>query len=186
MSITSYTQTRDGNMTIVTVTSDLSSPVFYHWYQNGAFVGSGNQASWTFFLDDGEQARVECHDTNDADYDPIANAPTLRAARRTLEWIRSTAADIDHYRIDQKIGDGDYEQIAMVNARAGIWSYTYQTDRLSDLTSYTWKITPVDNAGNDGAALVFDQERVVRTPDAPSYTVAPDEETPPHVTFTAA
>lgn len=187
MSITAYTATAFDGLITVTVTSSLSSPVYYHWYRDGAYVATTvDDASYTFRVLPGEQAHIECVDTNDADYDPVANAPTGEApATRTLFWCRSLDTDCDHYRVEEQKDGGDWTLLATVPHADDQWSYEYHTARLDDLTAYAWRIVPVDAAGNQGTALAMDAEDVVRTPDAPDYTIDWDSGTQ-LVTFTAA
>lgn len=170
MSITAYQTVRAGDVTRVTVTSDLAGTVYYFWYLDGSYVGSGQMPWWDFHADQAEQARVECLDSTDPDFDPYENAPAAYPPRRTLWWIRSTDADVDHYRIDKVKDGGDPELLAIVPHDDGVWSYAFVTGRLTDLSVYTWTITPVDAAGNEGTAVTIGPEVIVRTPDAPDFT----------------
>lgn len=185
MAITAYNQTRQGNVTIVTVTSGLGGTVYYHWYIDGAFVATTLTPTRSFVLEVGEQVRIEVNDTTDPDYDPFANAPAGWPARRTLWWIRSTDADVRQYRVEQKKGAGSWATIGIIQANAVDWAYSLLSPCLDDLASYTWQVIPVDTAGNDGTALTIGPELVVRTPDAPEFTVSFDEGTT-RVTFAAA
>ena len=185
MSITSIETTRFGNVTHVVATSDLGGTVYFHWYVDGAWLGMSLGGEWDLFLPLGDQARVECIDTNDADFDAIAGAPAGWPARRTLWWVRSLAEDCDQYRVEQKLGAGDWSTVAIVHQEPNRWEFSVLTDRLDDLADYTWRIVPVDLAGNDGTPIEIGPERIVRTPDSPNYTISFDTETT-KVTFTAA
>lgn len=179
MTITAYDIIRVDNVVTVTVTSDQIAEdvtVYYHWYVNGAYVGETVLASRDFYLAPGELARVECVDTLDADYDPLAAAPVGYPARRTLWWIRSTATDVDVYVVDQQKDGGNWTELGRLRI-SDAWSYSFLTPPLDDLSEYTWRITPVDTAGNEGSALTIGPEDVVRTPDAPNFTVTFDEGT---------
>ena len=102
----------------------------------------------------------------DADYDDGSGYP----ARKTLWWVRSLATDVDHYRIDQQEDGGAWEMIGRVWPVLGQWSYRHTTDRLTDLATYSWRILPVDAAGNVCASpLEIGPEKAVRTPDAPDF-----------------
>ena len=184
MAITSYSTTRLGDTTVVTVTSDLTDTIYYHWYVDGQWVGMTTQPSRGFQVSAGEQLRVECLDTNDADYDYTANAPEGWPARKTLWWVRSLATDVDHYRIDQQEDGGAWETIGRVWPVLGQWSYRHTTERLTDLAVYSWRILPVDAAGNEGAATTIGPEQIVRAPDAPAFAAAFDPDTR-RVTFAA-
>ena len=105
------------------------------------------------------------------------------AARRELWWTRSTESDVAFYRVKQQRAAAGLATIAEPPA-TDEWSYRTTTPRLDDLTNYDWEILPVDAAGNEGTALVIQQEQVVRTPDAPDFTVSFDGGTT-RVTFTA-
>lgn len=185
MAITSYSQVRDGNMTEVTVTSDLGGTVYYHWYVDGCYVASTTSPVKSFYLEVDEEARVEVLDTNDSAYDPIANAPAGWPSRRSLWWIRSTASDVDHYRVEQKKGVGSWATIGLVQHDDREWTYHLLTPRLDDLETYQWQVIPVDKAGNDGSALDFGSEKIVRTPDSPDFEISFNSG-PTTVTFSEA
>jgi len=177
MSITAYTTTRLGNLTHVDVTSDLGGTVYYFWYLDGCHVARTLAPSYSFQIPTGDQARVECLDSDDADYDPYENAPDAYPPRRSLWWVRSQDTDVDHYRLEQSEGGGDWSTLARVFPRPGDWDFSYLTGRLTDLASYQWRIVPVDTAGNDGTPITLDAHTVVRTPDAPEFSIAFDEDT---------
>jgi len=185
MAITSYSATRTGNCTTVTVTSDLSGAIYFHWYIDGAFVATTRSPSRSFFLELGEQVRIEALDTTDPDYDPIANAPAGYPARRSIWWVRSTDSDVKRYRVEMQKNGGAWSTVAIVNHRPGVWMYRALTGRLDDLSSYVFRVIPIDAAGNDGTAVTLETEKIVRTPDAPAFTISFDEPTA-KVTFSAA
>lgn len=185
MAITSTTTTRLGHVTTVTVISNLTPPVWYHWYVDGSWVGRTSSGSRQFWLADGEQARIEVADTTNPDYDPIANAPVDYPAVRTLWWLRSLETGIVEYLIEQKIGAGAWTEIARVRADETRWAYRYLTDRLTDLTTYEWRVSGVDAAGNLGTTLSVGSELIVRRPEVPNFT-ATFNAGPTTVTFAAA
>jgi len=171
MSITSETATRENNTTTVVVTSDLSAPVYFFWYVYGAYVGRTTVGRNGFALEQADQVRISVLDSNDPDFDAIANAPDGFPARRTLVWNRSIDADVAHYRIEQQREAEGYTEIGIVNADDTTWQYHYLTPRLDDLTNYDWKITPVDSLGVDGTPVAIGPELIVRNPDAVEFTV---------------
>lgn len=188
MAITSYIVTRLATATIVRVASDLSGTIFYHWYIHGAYVSLTMGTERGFTLADQERARIEVHDTNDPDYDAVANAPDGYPARRTIFWLRSSGWGLEpegRYRLEQKKGAGSWVAIGEVRQTAESWSFRMVTPVLDDLSTYTWRIISIDLAGNDGTALELDSEYVVRTPDAPDYTATFDPGTT-KVAFAAA
>ena len=187
MSITALKAVRHGNTTRVTAVSDLAAPgttVFYHWYVDGRHVGVTGSSQRVFALEAGEQFQVDVIDTTDADYDGPGNAPTAWPARKRLWWIRSMSDDVDYYLVQQKT-DGDWYTIAKVQHDPRKWDYEILTPRLEDLAEHTWRITPYDRGGNAGTAKTIGPEKVVRTPDAPDYTISFDDGTT-RVTFAAA
>jgi hypothetical protein len=183
--ILSYTARRFADLATVTVASSLSAPVYYHWFVDGEWVArTVDDPSYTLRMLPGEQLRLVCVDTNDADADPAALAPTDQApATRRLWWVRSLATDVAYYRVEQQADGGDWELIATVTHDSRTWSYEVRTDRLDDLTAYVWRVVPVDTAGNEGTPIATEAEAVVRTPDAPIFAVAFDPDTDT-VTFT--
>ena len=185
MAITGYTQQRFGDLVVVTVTSDLAPPIYFHWYVDGSYISATIEATFTIGLGPDEQVRIECIDTTDADFDPIANAPEGWPARRTLWWTRPTDTDVDHYLIEQQQDGGEFAAIGTIHQWTGQWDYSFLTEPMDDLSVYSWRITPYDAAGNAGAATTIGPEKIVRTPDAPDYTVSFDPETE-HMTFEAA
>ena len=192
MAITGYTQTRAGNITRVTVTSDLSPPaggvIYYHWYLDGGYQGvtrsSSTTSSKTFMLDQSEHVRIVCQDSLDANYDAIANAPVGYPARRTIEWVRSVDPAVARYLVTQIVGV-DIDQVANLPALSGRWQYRFVTPPLADLTSYTWRIAGYDAAGNAGNWKQVGAEKIVHTPNAPRFTVSFDAGTT-RVTFAEA
>jgi hypothetical protein len=177
MAITSYTQQRFGAVTRVTVESDLAAAVYYHWYLDGAWVARTITPWEDFFLADFALADVTVIDTNDAVFEPIQNQPVAGPARRTLWWIRSLATDVRTYRVQQRASLGEWETIADVAALGNTWEYSCTTPRLDDLTTYEWRVVPIDAVGNEGTPLVIESESVVRRPDPPDFTATFDEET---------
>ena len=185
MAITDIQTNRAGNVTTVTVTSDLSGTIYYHWYIDGSFIATTQLNVYQFYLENDDQVRIEINDTNDPDYDPIANAPAGYPARRTIYWVRSQDSDVRHYRIEQQKDGGGWASIGEVLHDVNQWAYSLESPRLDDLSEYEWRIIPVDLAGNDGTALALDSEKIVHTPDAPDFTVTFNEG-PDTVTFAAA
>jgi hypothetical protein len=173
----SYQIIRIGETTQVTVTALLPNVVWYCWYVDGAYVGKTSGPTKSFQVPAGEQFRLEVVPADQADFDPIANAPAGYPSRRTLWWVRSLSIDAANYRIDQREGAGDWTTIALVPQEAGKWDYSVITDRLEDLTEYTWRIVALDAAGNEADPLVIGPETIVRTPDATNFTAEFEAET---------
>lgn len=172
MAITQYTLTRSGHVTTVRVTSDLAGgPIYFHWYLDGQYCGRSTVPEHTLYLDAGDQASVVAIDTLDSDFDVHENAPAGWPARETLWWVRSLADAVEYYRIDQQVDGGAWSVLGYVPAVPGQWAYEYLTPRLVDLSTYAWRIVPVDTAGNEGTPLELPARRMVRRPDAPDFTI---------------
>lgn len=172
MTVTIHSATREGPTTVVLCSSDLGgSPIYFHWYIEGAFIDVTTIGRKAFTLEDGDQLRFDVLDTLDADFDSVANAPDGYPPRRTLVWERSTDTDVDHYRIEQQKDAEDAEVIGLAAHEERKWQYQFLTPRLVDGSTYTWTITAVDEIGNDSTALTIGPELIVRTPDAPNFTI---------------
>lgn len=183
--ITAYVSRQIEQAITVEATSDLSGVVYFHWYVDGAYVRSGRSAVFAVQVAPDEQVEVTAVDTNDPDFDPIVNAPPGYPSRRTLRWIRSLAADVVGYRVDQRKDGGAWSEIGRVTQTPAAWVLSFLTPVLEDLATYEWAVYPLNEAGNVGTELAFDAELIVRRPDAPEFSIAFDEGTT-RVTFAAA
>lgn len=179
----SLSLTRAGGLTRVFAESDLSGSVSFCWYLDGAYVATTTVGERDFQVEPGDQVRIEVLDTTDPTFDPIANAPAGYPARQSLWWIRSLDSDVDRYVIEQLQDAGSWERVAIVRQTADAWAFGWLSRRLVDLATYSWRVTPLDVAGNAGTPRVFGPQKVVRRPDAPRFTVAAAGG---HVTFTGA
>lgn len=180
-----YSVIRSEYVTTVTVTSDRPPTVYYHWYVDGVFIASTRSPTRSFRLSQSEQVRIEVRATRNPYYDPLSDPPVAWPARRSLWWVRSTDSTVSYYRVEEKLGAGDWETLRIVPQVADQWAYSLLTDRLDDLSSYTWRVIPVDAAGNDGTPITIGAELIVRTPDAPDFTATFDSGTT-KVTFDEA
>jgi hypothetical protein len=181
-----WTAIEDNLLTRLTVTAPFpaGTALYYYWFIDGAYVGMTSEPNWTLALEPGEQVRVDCWITEDADYDPLAAPPAGWPSRRTLWWVRSLAADVDYYRVDQSVDGGAWSEVGRVAMERGAWEYSFFTGVLTDLSVYTWRVVPVDFRGVEGTALTFGPETIVRTPTAPDFTATLNETTT--VTFAEA
>lgn len=170
MTVTVDSVLRLGNFTTVTVSSDLGGTVYFHWYLDGSWLGGGTETERTIAMQTGDEGRLEVQDTTDEDYDPITNAPAGYPARRTIWWVRSADSDVERYLVEQQKDGGAWSTIGTVPHVDGQWSYQFLSPRLTDLSSYAWRVTPYDAALNAGTAVTLDTVKVVRTPDAPAFT----------------
>lgn len=174
MTITDYSTIRTGSITTVVATSDLAGTVYFHWYLDGVWLGVTQSNRRDFHIDVAEQARVEVVDTNDVAFDYVAGAPAGWPARRLVAWVRSLADDVATYRVEQQRDGGDWETVGIVPHDPTQWDCFLLTERLDDLTDYAFRVIPVDEAGNDGAAVTLSNERIVRSPDSPDFQIGYD------------
>jgi len=172
-----YRAVRIGEFTEVSITTSLAEAEWYHWYLDGGYVGRPAGPPKTVSVPTGDQLRVECIPTADADFDPVANAPEGYPARRTLWWTRSLDADVAYYRVEQQADGGEWSVLAEVPPEADQWGFSLLTGRLDDLKEYAWRITPIDLSGNEGVPILIGPELVVRTPNAPAFSVEFQSET---------
>ena len=170
-----YTQSGFGQTTLIEVSSDLTPPVWFHWYLDGVFQATTTVGEFWISLEPGVQARLEVIDSTDPDFDPLANCPAAYPATRSLWWIRSLAADLDRYRVEQQQDGGDWTTVATVLKKDNQWHYHIESGRLVDLATYAFRIVPIDAAGNDGTAQSLSSRRIVRTPAAPDFSLTFNE-----------
>lgn len=184
----SITQARAGNVTTAKATTTLAGIVYYYWYVDGIYVGvtssSTGSSSRTFAFTRGQQSRVVCLTSNSAAFDFIANAPTAYPSRRNLVFTRSLDTSVVRYLIEQQAGGGAWVSLGTMQNDPRLWLYQFLTPPLLDLTSYAWRVTPFNAAGQPGSIITLAAELIVRTPDAPdfSFTFNPGATT---VTFSA-
>lgn len=167
MAITSESVTRIGEISLVEVVSSLSGTIYYHWYREGAWVGMTTEPRKYFRLEPGDEERIICQDTNDAAYDPVANAPVGYPARRSLFWTQPLLGNVRTFKVQEKKAAGDWTDRATI--RAAGWAYSWLSARLDDLTEYTHRVLGVDEAGNEGPPLALDTALVVRRPDGVNF-----------------
>lgn len=167
--ITSIAQVQIGSTVEVRVTSSLTGTIYYFWYLDGNFVAETVDDSFAFYVTPGSQYQVGVLDSNDKNFDALANAPAGYPGTRMLFWIRSTDPLIASYQLQQQELGGEWVTIATVPDVSGQWSYQFQTAQLLDLTEYEWQVIPIDLYGNAGTAVTLAEEIIVRIPDAPEF-----------------
>lgn len=177
---------RFGPVTVLTVAGRFAGRVFYHWWVDGDY--GGRSASNTFGVHSpaASVARLYIIETLDPDFDPVAGAPDMFGPRKMIRWLRAVDLAAHSYRVEQSRAGAGWVEIGSVFAAGrAAWEFALKTPRLDDLVSYAWRVIPVTFAGNDGNTLAFAAETIVRTPDAPDWTVTWDPDTE-RVTFAAA
>ncbi len=175
MSITEYRAIRVGNTHQITVTSDLTGVIYYHWYKDGQYLTRTQSNKYSLYLPPNSQSRVVVLDTNDPDFDPILNNPDKFPGFRTIHWIRSLSADVDRYRIEENKDGGGWVEKETSKHNKNQWVYYWTSGFLADLSDYQWRVIPVDVYGNDGDAITFGTEKIVRIPDAPNFNITYDD-----------
>lgn len=170
MAIISESVTRIGEISLLEMTSDLSGTIYYHWYREGAWVGMTTEPRKHFRLEPGDEERIICQDTNDAAYDPVANAPAGYPARRSVFWTQSSVGNVRTFKVQEKKAAGSWTDRATIRGHA--WAYDWLSARLDDLTDYAHRVLGVDAAGNDGPPVAMDAARVVRRPDSLAFDIA--------------
>jgi hypothetical protein len=96
-------------------------------------------------------------------FDAVTTPSYASPGRIYLSWYPDTGAE---YYLIEEAPEGIYTEIARVT-ESGLGYYRYLTKWLSDGYSGTWRITPVDAAGNSGDPLLFKVAQV-RHPDVPN------------------
>lgn len=170
----------------ITADSFLSGDIYYYWYQDGAYIGSRlNINTYTFRVPDGEQARIDCLDTNNADFDPLAHAPDGFPARRNLYWPQAcgdNSDDIDYYLVQEKIDGGSWTDMGHRKHHDSVWTYQLLTGRYDTESSVEWQVIAYDLAGNAGTPFALGAEEIWRTEDGPDFNITYNT-TPDTVTF---
>ncbi len=165
------------SIVVATVNSNLgpAGQVFYHWFLDDSFILTSVDNVHHFHSEDATQMRIRVIDTMDPNFDPLADLPAGNPNRRTIFWYRAFDTDISYYLVEQNKAAAGWTTIGLVHHIDSVkWTYALTTGILTDLTSYQWRITPYDIAGNPGTVTTFDAEIIVRTPDAPDFLVAYD------------
>jgi hypothetical protein len=99
--------------------------------------------------------------------------------------VRSIYAGSTHYEIVQSKDGGAFTTIARIAHDPRRWSYSWRTAVLDDLSLYAWIVYSYEENGNQGHNKGITGETIVRTPDAPQFTMTLDEGTG-KVTFAEA
>jgi len=159
-------------VTVRVASSFTPGTAYFHWWEDGIYVGVTRVPERTFIVEPGQQIRVSVQDTTDPGYDVVANAPTVLPRRRVLSWVRSTATDVASYEVLQQVDGGQFARIGTVPVVAGQWAYEFLTDVVPDLSAVVWAVRAVDEAGLQGATVATSSEAVVRSPDAPDYVIS--------------
>jgi hypothetical protein len=154
-----------GDFCRVSVTTNLTGRVYWHWYVNGRYAGMSRASNRVFPVPRGAQANITSKPVRYASYNGAENEPLALSGEVTLEWTRSVDANIDRYLAQYQSAGGPWVTFAKVRD-SGAWSYRVTTPQLDDDVVYSFRVVPVDAAGNDGTAADLGSERIVRYPTA--------------------
>ncbi len=173
MAVTITKNLNTGPVRHVECESDLTPPVYFHWYLDGVWQGMTQTGEKDFLLAAGEQFNLVILDTVDPDFDYLANAPAGYPARRTIEFLESADEDTAYYLVQLATGastpasnDWFTSENGKLMHRPGQWIYRHTTAPLDDLTWYWFSIVPYDAAGNAGSRKTIGREYVAHTPNA--------------------
>lgn len=176
---------QDGAVAIVTVTTNLTGTVYFHWYRNGRHVGVTPLAQKVFYAAKGDQLEIDCIATRYRSFDGWRHAPASYHGHRRLEWLRSADSDVRHYLVQYQQDGGDWTTFAKIAHKTGQWSYGAQTPLLDDGSTYGFRVVPVDTSSLEGTPLSLDTIGIVRRPDVTEYALSWSAGTG-KVTFSAA
>ena len=144
-------------------TSDLPGATFYV-YRDGVLIATTTGGSIIVTVEAGETPLIEVYD--DASTSPMESHP----GRIMLAWCASSGSpEVNYYRVDEYIGAAWVERARLRDDGRGY--FTWRSRQLEDCTSHQFRIVPVGDNANEGAA---DTRTIlmVRHPDPPevSYT----------------
>ena len=163
--VTLQTPIRTGLQSVLLkFSSDQEDPLFYI-YIDGILVAETGQTEYIVAIEAGESCMVEVLD--DADALPMQVFP----GKLRLGWF--WVADTDYYRIDEYINEA-WTQRRRMPCSGGYLNF--QSRFLEDGQSHTFRIVPINTAGNEGAAKQF-AILMVRHPDPPDVDYDYDGET---------
>lgn len=130
----------------------------FYVYLDGVYATTLYQPWYQLELTPGEQVQFEVLDDTSA-------ASDAYPSRALLSWDASPDA-VTAYRVDEYSG-GVWTQVTLMQPAAGQTHFDWQTDPLADGSVHTYRVVPVDDAGNDGVSKQFSMT-VVRRPDPPT------------------
>ena len=146
-------------------TSDRTRPVPFRVFREGVmfaeFDSSDGEGEIYITAAPGEYPFVEVLDHADA------VSSIAFPGRLTLYWVGVTGAE--YYTIEEYVSSVWTARDTVYDNSQGAFSWL--TRWLEDVTSHQFRITAVDEAGNDGTPLSFTCV-MVRHPDTPSVSMA--------------
>lgn len=140
-------------------TSNLSDPTYYVWV-NGVLVGETLETEWLVSVGLGDQVQFSVFD------DSSSVPPEYYPAQAKLRWLGRDGSSV--FRVEQKVS-GEWELIGLPPFRLSN-VYQHVTGPLDDVTTYEFRVVPVDEDGRLGTTLDFALE-MVRYPDSPEQTM---------------
>jgi len=184
--VLTVTLRRAGARALVSVTTNLSGSVYYHWYVNGRWIGVTQRPQhWFHVQDERRQIEIECVATKWSRFDHELHRPLQYHGHPLVSWIRSASTDVAHYLAQYRQDAGEWTTFQQVRHVAGRWQYRVTAPLLADGSAYEFRVVPVNTSAVAGTPIVLDTVTVVRTPPVTAYVCTYDEDTD-RVTFDAA
>lgn len=176
--ITAATVVQNGHMCYVSVTSDMTAPIYYYWYLDGLFVSMTFSNEMSFAVEEGEYAVVECIDSNDPTLDPFSIAPDTPSSRNTIMWHRDLTGGVAQFDVYENI----YTPYTSTLVRSipvdqNFWYYTFRTRRLTDLLGYYHLVGNISNGGSAYSGNYNIAIKTVRRPDPVRWAFTYDADT---------
>ncbi|HRS28490.1 MAG: hypothetical protein KBG29_15250 [Pseudomonadales bacterium] len=163
------TVSQEGAWARVTCTTNLTGPVYWHWWEDGRYVGSTPDGVRLLHAPARGQLNLRVRPVRWRSYDGRRVAVPAYDGRVTVEWLRSPGGQVERYLVQARPAGGDWQTLAKVRA-TGAWSQRCVTPPLADDTVYELRVVVVARDGSQGVALNLGSFHNVRYPDQ----VAPD------------
>ncbi len=146
-------------------TTDQTLPCLLRFYLDGVKVDeyTSTTSAWSRIVPVavGESPTLEVLDKASAIPSPAFSAHV------TLNWLAVTNAK--YYRVEEYVSAA-WVQRVMIKADSRT-AYKWRTRYLEESTTFQFRVTPIDSAGNTVTALTY-SFLVVRAPDVPNVNMA--------------
>lgn len=151
------------------VTSDLPGGATFRFYRDMQLVSAQPVGSIDLDIAPGSAPVIEVRDDADGTSEVFPEFTTLI-------WYAPASADsatlgVDYYLVERDEAGGGYETVHREQHVNGTRKYRHRPARLTDVTEYSFRITPVGRNGNNGTARVLGPFLCVRHPDPPNLNV---------------
>ena len=162
MSITNITIKQTDPISFLVEWTSSESDVLFYIFRDGELVGQTYDTSYHLSAEPSESMVIDVFDSVD-----YGLATTNLTRRAVLVWQASS--DAVQYVIEQYVGSA-WVELGTINSGTQGY-YSYETKKLSDVTTAQFRVIPYGEFGDAGDALEY-SFLVVGTPDAPNPTVA--------------